>query len=447
MKKEYDVIVIGGGPAGIISAITTRKYNPKKKILLIKDVGDGVIPCGIPYMFATLKNPEENSVNDMPLEKNNIDLKIDKVVEINRNEMKILTKDKTYFKYKKLILAMGSNPTIPSIEGIEKKGIYPIYKKMSYLKNLKNVIQKSKNIIIIGGGFIGIEFADELSKLKNTNISLIELLPEILSNSFDLEFSKEIKHKLLKKRIKIYNNIKVKKINGKDKVKSILLSNGKLIPADIIILGIGSNPNISLAKNSGIKTSNYGISVNKYLQTSDKNIFAIGDCAEKKDFFTKQKQSIMLASIATTEARIVGNNIFNDKPKKNNGTLASYSTKIRELAIGSTGINEKTAIKKGFEIIIGTAESTDKHPKKLPNTSLVKVKLIFSKKTKILLGGQISGGDSIGEMINIISTAIQKKFTINELESLQIATHPKLTSAPTTYPIITAAQNALQQIK
>ena len=155
----------------------------------------------------------------------------------------------------------------------------------------------------------------------------------------------------------------------------------------------------------------------------------------------------MLASTATTEARIAGYNLFSKNLQENKGTLASYSTKIGKLVLGSTGVSEKTAEKRNMEVISGVAQTADKHPGKLPNTSLINIKLIFSKKDKILLGGQVMGGDSVGEMINIISAAIQKKFTIKELESLQIATHPKLTAAPTTYPIINAAQNALQKIK
>jgi len=445
-KMLYDIIIIGGGPAGIISAVTARKYYPKRKILLIKNIEKGVIPCGIPYMFTTLKKPEDNKLGNTPLKENNIKLRIDEVIEINKQKRKVITKNKDEFKYKKLILAMGSQPIVLPIEGINKKGVYTIYKEMNYLKKLKNKIKKSKNIVIVGGGFIGVEFADELSKLKNVNVSIIELLPKVLFNSFDKEFSELATQELIKKEVKIYTNLKIEKINGKEKVVSVSLSDGKTISADMVILGIGAKPNISLAKNAGLKISKGGISVNKYLRTSDKNIFAVGDCSEKTDFFTREKISVMLASTATTEARIAGCNLFEKFARKNMGTIASYSTKIKDLTLGSTGMTEKTAVERGFKIIVGNAESFDKHPKNMPNTSKIKVKLIFSR-PGIILGGQVAGGESAGEVINIISTAIQKKFSLSELEDLQIATHPKLTSAPTNYPIINAAQNALQKLK
>ena len=289
MKNKYDIIIIGGGPGGVISAVTSRMYNPDKNILLIKDISQGVIPCGIPYMFTTLKSPEDNAMGNMPLDKNKIDLKIDKVVKINKKEKQIFTENNSCIKYDKLVLAIGSNPIIPRIKGIEKKGVYPIYKEMNYLKDFKNRVKKSKNIVIIGGGFIGVEFADELSNLKNANISLVELLPEILGNSFDKEFSEKVGKELLGKGVKIYNNLSVKEIRGNKKVESVLLSNGKSISADLIVLGIGSNSNVNLASESKLKIIKNSILVDKYLQTSDKNIFAIGDCATKKDSLVKIK--------------------------------------------------------------------------------------------------------------------------------------------------------------
>jgi NADH oxidase (H2O2-forming) len=182
------------------------------------------------------------------------------------------------------------------------------------------------------------------------------------------------------------------------------------------------------------------------MMTSDKNIFAVGDCSEKKDFFTKNKIGVMLASTATTQARIAGCNLFKKSARKDVGTIASYSTKIGELVLGSTGMTEKTAMQKGFKVVIGRAESSDRHPEKLEDSTRIKLKLVFSN-LGVIIGGQVIGGDSAGEIINIISTAIQKKFHLRELENLQVATHPKLTSAPTGYPIIIAAQDALQYLK
>ena len=316
---------------------------------------------------------------------------------------------------------------------------------MNYLKNLKQDISNTKNIVIVGGGFIGVEFADELSNLKGAKISIVELKPEILS-TFDTEFAQLAKQKLIEKGVNIITNIRVEKFNGNERVESVLLSDNKTIPADIVILGIGAFPNSLLAEKAGLDIGkSKGILVDEYLRTSDKDIFAIGDCAEKKDFFTRKKVNIMLASIATAEARIAGANLFNLKLlRENKGTIAVYSTKIGDLTLGSAGLTEKTALEEGFEILVGNVECVDKHPATMPGASKLKVKLIFSKQSGILLGGEVAGGVSAGEIVNIIGLALQKSTLLTELETLQIATHPKLTAAPTVYPLITAAQDALK---
>ena len=442
---KYDIIVVGGGPAGIISAVTARKYYPDKKVLLIKSVGNGVIPCGIPYMFTTLEKPEDNALGNAPLEKNNVDVKVDEVISIDKHAKQISTKNNETLYYEKLIIATGSNPIIPPIEGKEKKGIYCVYKDMDYLKSLKQDVINAKNIVIVGGGFIGVEFADELSNLNDAKVSIIELKPEILS-TFDTEFTQLAKQKLIENGVNIITNTGVEKFDGNEKVESVLLSDNKTIPADVVILGIGASPNSLLAEKAGIEIGkSKGILVDEYLRTSDTDIFAIGDCAEKKDFFTRRKVNIMLASIATSEARIAGANLFNLKLlRENKGTIAIYSTKIGDLTLGAAGLTEKTALEEGFEILVGNAECVDKHPATMPGASKIKVKLIFSKQSGILLGGQVSGGVSAGEIVNIIGLALQKNTLLTELETLQISTHPKLTASPTVYPLITAAQDALK---
>ncbi|RLJ00433.1 MAG: pyridine nucleotide-disulfide oxidoreductase [Candidatus Aenigmatarchaeota archaeon] len=443
---KYDIIIIGGGPAGVIAAITAKKSYPEKKVLVIKSVGGGVIPCGIPYMLTTLLKPEDNALGNAPLEKNKIDFKVDEVIEINKERKEIKTKNNELFKYEKLVLATGSNPIMPPIEGIEKKGIYNIQKEMNHLKNLKKDSGEAKNIVIVGGGFIGVEFADELSKLKDAKISIVELMPEVLANSFDPEFSELAKQKLVDEGVELITGEKVLKFNGNERVESISLSNNKQIPAELVILGIGASPNSDLAKRTGLEIGKgRGIVVDEYLRTSDSDIFAIGDCAEKKDFFTRKRINIMLASTATAEARIAGANLFKiNVLRENKGTIATYSTQVGDLVLGSAGMTENTAIKEGFEIIVGNAECTDKHPGGMPGTNKLKVKLIFSKQSHILLGGQVAGGNSAGEIINIIGLSLQKRILLTELETLQMATHPKLTPAPTMYPLVTAAQDALR---
>ena len=443
MEKKTDILIIGGGPAGIVSAVTAKKYYPDKNILIIKDIEHGVIPCGIPYMIKSLNAPDENRLGTEALEKNGIEVVVDKAIKIDRNKKVVETKNNKRYCYEKLILAVGSTPILPSIAGSDKKGIYLIYKNMDYLKNAMAEIKKAKNVLIVGGGFIGIEFADELAGIEGLNVFLVELLPNLLANSFDLEFSKLAEEKLKSKGVKILTNTRVEEFCGNEKIDKVKLSNSKELAIDSVIFGIGAYPDINLAQEAGLDIyRGKSIWVDEYMRTVDPDIFAVGDCVCKKDFYTRKDAPVMLASTATAEARIAGANLYKLKViRENKGTIAIYSTYIDGLVLGSAGLTENIAKKEGFEIVIGEVSGKDKHPATLPGASSIKVKLIFSKQSGILLGGQVAGGISCGEIVNIIGVAIQKRMSFTELETLQMATHPYLTSAPTMYPLALAAQD------
>jgi NADPH-dependent 2,4-dienoyl-CoA reductase/sulfur reductase-like enzyme len=444
VEEKVDILVIGGGPAGIVSAVTARKYYPSKKISLMKNIEKGVIPCGIPYMFASLNSPDENKLGNAPLEKNNINVIVDEAVTIDRKEKVVVTKTSKRYGYEKLILATGSSPIAPPIPGISKKGVYPIYKDMAYLKNSIEEIKKTKNVLIIGGGFIGVEFADEISKIDNMKVYLVEILPTLLANSFDMEFSVIAEEALKSKGVVLLTGIGIEEILGSDKVENVRFSDGNEIPVDSIILGVGGMPNTKLATDARLDMGKgKGIWVDEYMRTIDPDIFAAGDCAGKRDFYTRKDVPVMLASTATAEARIAGANLYKLKVvRENKGTIAIYSTYVDGKVLGSAGLTENSARNEGFEIVTGMTDGVDKHPTTLPGVSEVKVKLIFSKHSGIILGGQVAGGMSCGELINLIGVAIQKRVSFAELETLQMATHPYLTSAPTVYPIVLAAQDA-----
>ncbi|MCF7892589.1 MAG: FAD-dependent oxidoreductase [Candidatus Omnitrophica bacterium] len=448
MMKKVDILIIGAGPAGMVAATTAKKYYPNKSIAIIKSIKAGCIPCGIPYMFSSLKDPSDNKLKTGALEKKGVEVFIDAVTSIDSETKKVKTKEGKEYSYQKLILAIGSDPIVPSIEGIDKEGVFPIYKDMGYLKEAIAQIKKKKKVLVIGGGFIGVEFADEISNIDRIDVSLVEMLPHLLLNSFDQEFSQLAEDKLKKKGVNIITGARVEKIIGDKKVKEVKLSDGRIVQAEGVILGIGARPNIKIAKTANLNLDpRGGIAVDEYMRTSNPDIFAVGDCSCKRDFFTRKTVPVMLASTATAEARVAGANLYKIKVvRENKGTIAVYSTYIDGLVLSSAGLTEKNAKEEGFEIIIGEVQGVDKHPGTLPGAQKSRVKLVFSKQSGIILGGQVSCGMACAQLINLVGVAIQKRMSATELETLQMATHPYLTSSPTKYPVVLAAQEALKRV-
>ncbi|MGQ9788711.1 MAG: NAD(P)/FAD-dependent oxidoreductase [Candidatus Hadarchaeaceae archaeon] len=444
MVKSTDILIIGGGPAGIVCATTAQRNYPEKKIMLLRDVEKGVIPCGIPYMIASLEKPEQNAMSYLALQKQNIELVVDRAVKIDRHNKIVHTESGNDYSYEKLVLATGSNPILPPIPGVDKKGVYSIRKDLNYLENMVRDIRKCKKALVVGGGFIGVEFADELSNVTDIEVTIVEILPHLLANSFDIEFSELIEEKLRSKGIKILTGVKVEEFVGDEKVRKARLSTGEEIGVDCVVLGIGAHPNTKLALDAGLELGKgKGIWVDEYMRTMDSDIFAIGDCAGKREFFTRKDAPVMLASTATAEARIAGANLYRLKVLREiKGTIGIYSTYVSGLVLGSAGLTESTAKREGFEVISGKAEVVDRHPSALPGARKTLVKLVFSRESQALLGGQVAGGVSCGELINTIGIAIQKRLTITELETFQMATHPYLTPSPVMYPLVLAAQDA-----
>ncbi len=441
--ENPDILVIGGGPAGIVAALTARRYYPDKRVLLAKSVEKGVVPCGIPYMAASLKSPEDNSLTSAPLVTNGVEVFCGEAVTLDRGLKLVRFADGSARGYKKLVLAAGSTPFLPKIPGSGLGGVFCIYKDLDLLKKMFADLAGAENVAVLGGGFIGVELADELAK-SGRRVTLLEMQDALLSNSFDPEFGALMREKLEAQDVKVMTGVKVEAFEGEGRVERVRLGGGISLPCGAAVLAIGAVPNAVLAADSGLDISKTGaICVDEYMRTSDPDIFAVGDCAEKKDFFTRRQVSVMLASTATAEARVAGSNLFGLKVvRESKGTIAAYSTCVDGLVLASAGLTEAAARKEGFEIVTGLCEGFDKHPSSMPGTSKVELKLVFSRHSGLLMGGQVSGGISCGELINIVGVAVQAGMSVSELETLQVATHPWLTAAPTAYPVVAAAMDA-----
>jgi NADH oxidase (H2O2-forming) len=441
-----NIIIIGGGPAGVTAAITARRYYPETDITLIRKEEKALIPCGIPYIFGTLDSAEKNLIPDQILTNNNINLVIDKVISIKRDTKTVVTASGKKFDYDRLVLATGSYPLIPPIPGVDLNNVYAVRKDLEYLKNLSAKLNSSKDVVVIGGGFIGLEFADEFMKRGNLNVTIIELLSHCLLLACDEGICKLVEKKLTERGINIMSGTKAKAILGKDSAEYVELGKGEKIKADTVILGIGVRPNVDLAMDCGlVADKKEGIQVDDFMRTTDENIFAIGDCAKKRCYLSGLPKGVWLASMGTTEARIAGANLFNVR-RRSDCAIGIFSTCFGDLAIGSAGLTESAAQEMGMEVVTGEAVGPDKHPGSLPGAQELGIKLIFEKDTGLLIGGQIYGGASVGEKINFIGALIQHKMRADEVCTFQMGTHPLLTASPIAYQLINAAQLAIMKL-
>ena len=446
---KTDVLVIGSSAAGLVAATTGKRVYPKKDFTVVTMMKKTLIPCGIPYVFGSVGSTDKDILPaEKMFEASGVKELNDEVVSIDRTNKIVRLKSGEEIGYEKLVLGTGSLPTKPSwLKGADLDNVFTVPKNKEYLDSMQEHLKDLKKVVTIGAGFIGVEISDELNK-AGKEVTLVEKLPHILGLAFDEDVSVRAEDILKNRGVNVMTNASVAEIKGNGKVEAIVLENGETIEADAVILSLGYKPNTSIAAAAGLDITEMGfIRVDEYMRTDDPSVFAVGDCAEKRDFITRKPSPVMLASTACAEARIAGMNLFKLSAIKTfSGTISIFATAIGNSGFGVAGLTETQAEKEGFDFVTGIFEGIDRHPGTLEDTQKQYVKLIVGKESGVILGGEVFGGLSIGELTNTIGLIIQNRMSINSLLTTQIGTHPLLTASPAGYPLIKAAENASTKI-
>jgi NADPH-dependent 2,4-dienoyl-CoA reductase/sulfur reductase-like enzyme len=445
-----NVLVIGSSAAGLVAATTGKRVYPDKKFTVVTKLPRTLIPCGIPYIFGSVGSSDNDILPaEKMFEASGIDILYDEVIRIDRENDLAELKSGEKIKYEKLVIGTGSTPKRPSwLKGIDLENVFTVPKDKEYLDDMQKKLDGLKKVVTIGAGFIGVEISDELNKVGK-EVTLIEKLPHVLGLAFDEDVAVRAESLLIERGVKVMTGKSVSEISGKNnKVEAVLMEDGEKIDADAVILALGYDPNVKLASEAGLMLRKSGfILVDEYMRTSSDNIFAIGDCAEKRDFVTRKPSNIMLASTACAEARIAGMNLYKLSAIKTfSGTISIFSTAIGNTGIGVAGLTETIARSEGFDIVTGQFEGIDRHPGTLKDTHKQFVKLVVGKESGVILGGEVYGGLSTGELTNTIGIIIENRMPINALLTAQIGTHPLLTASPAGYPLIKAAEDASSKI-
>ena len=278
------------------------------------------------------------------------------------------------------------------------------------------------------------------------------ILNFVKKDAFDVEVAQEAQKVIADAGIEFIGGDRVVSVddsNGDGVVNSVTLKSGKIINTQMVVLATGYKPNTELAKKSGISLGHYGgIWVDEYMRTQNHDIFAVGDCSARRDFITKEPSKIMLASTSSAEGRVAGTSLYGIQYLKGfSGTIAIFSTMLGSIAFSSAGLTQEQAQAAGIDVVVGSFSGLNRHPQTIPDAQKQYVKLIAMKNGGTIIGGQIIGGKETGEMINIIGTMIESKFDVYKVMSMQVATQPMLTAAPTSYPITMAAISIVGKMK
>ncbi|MBN1613251.1 MAG: FAD-dependent oxidoreductase [Deltaproteobacteria bacterium] len=440
---KHAVVIVGGSAGGVQAAICTQKHHGIDDVLVIRQEDTVMVPCGIPYIYGTLRAVDKNVMPDKLL--GAAKLKIGEVTAINREAKTVSLSSGEEIGYDKLVLATGSQPVQPPIPGMDKENVYAVRKEPEYLHRLYMAMDTAEHIVVIGGGFIGVEFADECRK-RGHEVAIVEILDHCLELVCPKDLCVRAEDVLKASGVKVFTGNALKSIGGNDRAEYVTLNDGQQIKCDMVIVGIGVSPNNKLAAQAGLEIGpTGGIKVDEFQRTGDSNVFAVGDCAEKYSFYNGEPVPIRLASVATREAKIAAANLFSPR-WRNVGTIGVFSTVVGDMAIAMAGLSDIQATKRGYDVVIGEAEAVSKHPGTMPDAKPMRVKLCFDRRSGKLLGGCACCTMSVGEVGNLIAAAIVNNMTIEQVALFPMGTHPWLTASPLAYQLTDAASNALHKV-
>lgn len=419
------VIIIGGGAAGASCAARLRRLDESAQILILEKTNEiSIANCGLPYYVSGVISERDNILVSNPEKFKtwfNIDVQLNsEVVEIDRENKTVRLNNGEILSYDKLVLAQGASPIIPPFEGMDRSkvfGVRTLYdadKIKDYIKN-----NNCQNVVVVGGGFIGIEMAENLCEM-GLKTTLVELGDQILA-PVDKEVALFAQNAMIEKGVELVLSDGVCRF-AKDK---IILNSGKEIQFDIVIMAIGVKPEISLAQNAGLDVGR-GIIVNDFMQTLDRNIYAAGDSVEVKDFVTDTNTLIPLAGPANRQGRIIADNICNivSSYKKSQGTSV---IKVFDLTVASVGNNEKQLKQKNIQYW-KTYTFGRSHAGYYPYASLILFKLLFNNEGKIL-GAQAVGEDGVEKRIDVISSIMRMNGGVQDMLDSELSYAPPYSSA------------------
>ncbi|PID07278.1 MULTISPECIES: FAD-dependent oxidoreductase [unclassified Sporosarcina] len=427
------IVVIGGVAGGASTAARIRRMDEQAEIIMFeKGPHVSFSNCSLPFYLSGIVEDSNKLVLMDPVafkNKYNIEARVSQeVIAINRKEKTVsishvLTGETYEESYDRLVLSPGASPIVPNLEGVDSKHVFTV-RNVEDIERLNNYVQTKDiaNIAVIGGGFIGVEVAENL-KLAGRNVSLIEFANQVMM-PFDYDMAQILHKELMDKGIKVIVNDGLAKITD----NNVTLNSGKQVDAQVVVLANGVRPETKLAKDADLEIGELGgIKVDANYRTSDKSIYAVGDAIEVYHQLLHKPTRLALAGPAQRQARAAADHMYGI-PHQNKGVIGSSSIQIFDLVAASTGLNEKLATSAGIQHDSVYIIAPDKVAL-MPNSNPLHFKLVFEVPTGKILGAQAIGKGNADKRIDVIATLISMGGTLEDLKELELTYSPMYSTA------------------
>ncbi|MFA5535871.1 MAG: FAD-dependent oxidoreductase [Bacillota bacterium] len=449
MGKNYEVLIIGGGPAGISISKIFGKASEKIRAAVFRPEPHSLIYCALPYVIEQVVPLEKTFKNDSLVTDNGVELIHDEVTKVDLVNHQVWTKSGDKYSYQKLVIATGAHPVLPPIAGVDLKGVMTFKTEFDLAQILSSVQKGLKKAVVVGAGAIGIELAQALNS-QGVEVHLVDMQNSILPSLADAEMVADPQKALAGEGINLHLSNKVVSIAGKEAVEKVKLEDGdeinfSLDEEALVVFSVGMKAEMELFKDSKLALGKNGILVNARMETNLPGVYAAGDCVEYTSAITGDIIEGKLATNAVPMAKIAARNILGGNVEYD-GFYNGGATKIYDFYIGGTGFTEKAALTMGFSPVVGYGNTTTKFPI-MPGTKKMKVKLIADAKTRRLIGGQVVSAEPVTDRIDVLTFALQKQSLIEDLAALSYSSQPYQSFYPANSAIVMAAEEIIDKLR
>lgn len=443
--QKRDIVVVGGGPAGITFCRYLKRLKPDVTITMFRPEEYSMVYCAIPYALGGLFDAEKVYKKDTLVTDSGTQLVRSRISKVDLSAQTVVDEHGEIYHYETLFIATGADPVVPRVQGHDAQNVYTVKTQQDMLVLKARVEHGARRAVVVGAGAIGIEQAQAYQE-NGLDVHLVDMAEHVLINLADADMVEPIERVLTERGIHLHLGSSVEGMRVReDHVDQIVLASGETIEidhgTDFVCFAVGVKPNIDLFQDQGLEIDSDGIVVDARMRTSMPNVLAAGDCCRFASGIDGMSAGGKLATNAVPMAKVAAHTaagLESAYPGFYNGA----ATCAYHLRIGGTGFTGKLAANRGIEIICGYGQTTHTFPM-MPGATELRVKVVMDADSRGIIGGQVVGTTSVTDKVDIITLAIQQKMTVEQLAKLSYSAQPWQSFFPARNAIVQACEDAM----
>lgn len=443
-ELNTDVLVIGGGPAGIQASRMIRTQAPETEVTVLRPEPHSMIYCALPYVIEGLFPLNKTLKSDSLLTDVGVRLLRQQATKVEPDAHRVVLDDGRVIRYRQLLIATGATPFRPPVPGIDLENVMTIKTAADTERVLSRMEKPGLKAVVVGAGAIGIEQATAY-RARGAEVHLVEMRDHVLPNLVDADMTGPLEDELRALGVNMHMGKGLTRIEGNREAERVVLSDGTFIDLtpdrDLVMVSVGMAPDIGFVDDADFEIKPDGLVVDEHMRTTVPDVWAAGDCVAFRSGIDGEPVGGKLATNAVPMAKIAAHDMLG-RPARYPGFFNGAATVVGRWRVAGTGFTAEYAATRGLNVFTALGKTATRFPM-MPEAGEVTVKLVVERESLRIIGGQIVGSEAVAERIDVITLAVQRKMTAHDLAALSYSAQPWQTFFPARNAIVEAAQAAV----